>query len=223
MKKYNMISLEKIKGVIFDLDGVLVDTERLHYLTWVEVLKPFGINFTKEDYFNYAGKREDVIEVELIKNYNLKNIEKNFLFNQKRGLSKKWIKSKELKLMPYSKEAVEYFANKKVKLAICSGGYKDEIIVKLKRTGFYPFFPIIVSGGEIERGKPYPDIYLLAAKKLGLSPKECLAFEDTQYGLESAKSAGLTCFAIPGEFSVKQDFSKADKVFANFKKMIEPV
>jgi beta-phosphoglucomutase-like phosphatase (HAD superfamily) len=62
---------------------------------------------------------------------------------------------------------------------------------------------------------------LLATKKLGLKPKECLAFEDTQYGLESAKSAGLICFAIPNKFSKNQDFSKADKIFKNLKEVIE--
>lgn len=212
--------LNNLKGIVFDLDGVLVHTEELHYLTWVEVLKSFGINFSKEEYLNYAGKRENIIGAELTKFYNLKNIGEDYLCKRKRKLMEKWIKSKELELMPYAREAVKYFSDKKFKLAVCSGSFKDQTINKLKKTSLYSFFPLIVSGDEVKRGKPYPDIYLLTAKKLSLKPKECLALEDTQYGVESAKSAGLFCFGIPSEFSKKQDFSKADKIFSSLKEVI---
>lgn len=212
--------MSEFKGVIFDLDGVLVHTEGLHYLSWVEVLKPFGINFSKEEYFNYAGKREHIIGAEIKKVYNL-NINEEELTNRKIKVISKWIKSKKLELMPYAREAIKYFLDKKLKLAVCSGSVKDQTILKLKKKSLYSFFPVIVSGDEVKRGKPYPDIYLLTAKKLGLKPQECLAFEDTQYGLESAKSAGLTCFAVPSEYSKKQDFSKADKIFKNLKGVVE--
>lgn len=173
------------------------------------VLEPFKITLLKEDYFNYAGKRGDIIEAELIKNYNLK-IEKGALLNKKEELLIEWFGKKKLKLMSYVKEAVEFFVNNdKIKLGLASGGPRDEVIIKLKRNSFYSFFPIIVSGSDVERGKPYPDIYLLAAEKLGLKPTNCIAFEDTEYGVASAKSAGLICFAIPGEFSKKTRFFKS--------------
>jgi len=215
------MNLNKIKGIIFDLDGVLVDTEYYQWQGWVEVLKPFGIPLSKKEYFNYAGKRGDIVESELIKNYNLK-IEKGFLQKEKEKLLIKWFNSKKLKLMPYAKEVVKFFAkNNKIKLGLASGGPRDEVILKLKRTNLYSFFPVIVAGSEVKRGKPYPDIYLLTAKKLGIEPKKCLALEDTQYGVESAKSAGLFCFAIPSEFSKKQDFSIADKIFNNLQQVIQ--
>jgi len=199
------------KGIIFDLDGVLTDTEYYQWQGWVEALKPFGINISKEDYFNYAGKRGDIIEAELIKNYNL-NIEMGSLLKKKEKLLIEWFHNKELKLLPYARESVEFFS-KIAKIAVASGGPKDEVILKLKRVNLYNYFPIITAGNEVKRGKPFPDIYLLAAQRLILNPEDCLAFEDTEYGLAAAKSAGLTCFAIPSEFSVKQSFSKADKIF----------
>lgn len=211
--------MQLIKGVIFDLDGVLVDTEGYQWQGWVEVLEPFGISLSKEEYFKYAGKTGIIIESELAKDYNLK-IEKGSLLKQKEELLIEWFHSKELKLLSYAKEAIEFFINKKMKIAIASGGPKDEIILKLKRTNLYSLFPVITSSGEVERGKPFPDVYLLSAERLELKPEECLALEDTQYGLESAKSAGLTCFAIPGEFSAKQDFSKADKILKNLGEVI---
>ena len=216
-----MLKLNKIKGVIFDLDGVLVDTEYYQWQGWVEILKPFGIPLSKKEYFNYAGKRGDIVELELIKKYNLK-VEKGSLQKQKEKLLIEWFASKELELMSYAKETVEFFVkNKSFKIAVASGGPKDEVILKLKRTNLYNFFPVVVTGSEVKRGKPYPDIYLFCAKKLGLEPKNCLALEDTQYGVESAKSAGLFCFAIPNEYSLKQDFSKADKIFKSLKEVVD--
>lgn len=214
-----MINLTNIKGVIFDLDGVLIDTEVYQWKGWVEVLKPLGIDLSKEEYFKYAGKTGSIIESELVNDYNLK-IEKGSLLKQKEELLIEWFHHEELNLLPYAKEAVEFFINKKVMVGLASGGPKDEIILKLKRVNLFYLFPVITSASEVKRGKPFPDIYLLSAERLGLKPEECLAIEDTQYGLESAKSAGITCFAIPGEFSVKQDFSKADKIFKNLKEII---
>ena len=215
-----MLHLNKIKGVIFDLDGILVDTEVYQWQGWVEVLKPLGIGLSKEEYFKYAGKTGNIIESELAKDYNLK-IEKGSLLKQKERLLIEWFHYKELKLLPYAKEAVDFFINKGMKVAIASGGPKDEIILKLKKINLYSLFSVITSSSEVKRGKPFPDIYLLSAERLGLKPEECLAFEDTQYGLEAAKSAGFTCFAIPGEFSVKQDFSRADKIFNNLEEVIK--
>jgi len=106
-------------------------------------------------------------------------------------------------------------------VGLASGGPKDEIILKLKRVNLYYLFPVITSASEVKRGKPFPDIYLLSAERLGLKTEECLALEDTQYGLESAKSAGMTCFAIPSEFSIKQDFSRADKIFNSLEEVVE--
>jgi len=100
-------------------------------------------------------------------------------------------------------------------VALCSGGDREEILTKLKMNNFLKYFSVIVAGDDVQHSKPAPDIYLLAVKLLNLNPDECLAFEDTQYGLQAAKEAGLCCFAIPNEYSNKQDFSLADKILTS--------
>jgi len=218
------MDLKKIKGIVFDCDGVLADTEGWHWQTWVETLKPLGINLSKEEYFNYAGKREDIIDEELLEKYKL-NFEKGTLEKKKKALMKEWVETRQLQLLPYAKEAVGFFAQiaekGKIKMAVCSGSIKEETLSKLKGIGLYSFFPVITGGDEVKHGKPAPDVYLLSSKKLELKPEECLAFEDSEYGLRSAKSAGLICFAIPSEFSIKQDFSQADKIFKSLKEVVE--
>ena len=208
-----------IEGVIFDVDGVLADTEKYQWLGWVEPLKEYNISLTKQQYLKYAGKQGDVIESELISDFNLP-IEKNTLLQKKETMLLEWFQKKKIKRMKYAKQAVEYFYKRNLKLAAASGSPRNEAILKLEKTGLLPFFQFVVGGAELKRGKPFPDIYLHAAKLLQLKPNKCLSFEDTQYGVESAKSARLFCIGIPIEFSIKQDFSKADEVCKDLKEAI---
>lgn len=210
---------EDIKGIIFDLDGILFDSEYYQWQGWVELLREYGIELTKEMYFDYAGKSGPIIDEELIRDFNL-NIPVGTLWEAKQKLLEVWFNEKSMPLMPFAKEAVEYFISNQFKVALCSGGPREEIMIKLEKNDFVKYFPVIVAGSDVERSKPNPDIYLLAVKRLELKPEECLAFEDTQYGLQAAYSAGAHCFAVPNEYSEKQDFSKADKVLSSLKDAI---
>jgi len=212
---------ENIKGIIFDLDGILFDSEYYQWQGWVEPLREYGIELTKEMYFDYAGKSGPYIDEELINDFNL-NISIGTLWEAKQKLIEVWFNEKAMPLMPFAKEVVEYFtSNPQFKVALCSGGSREEIMTKLEKNDFVKYFPVIIAGSDVEKSKPNPDIYLLAIKKLGLNPEECLAFEDTQYGLQAAYSAGAHCFAVPNEYSSKQDFSKADKVLSSLKDAID--
>lgn len=177
-----------LKGAVFDVDGILVDTEGLQWRGWIKVLKPLGVTLSKEKYFDYAGKSVEVIAGELIKDYNL-DVPEGFLI---KGKERAVLESFQagLELIPYAREAVEFFIKKGMKVASAGGARRKENVLKLRKAGLFRLFPVIVSGvGDVKRGKPYPDIYLLAAKRLGLKPGECVAFEDTEYGVEAAKSA----------------------------------
>jgi beta-phosphoglucomutase-like phosphatase (HAD superfamily) len=213
------LKLDFIEGVIFDVDGVLADTEQYQWLGWVEQLKGFNIVLTKKQYFKYAGKQGDVIESELIRDFNL-SVKKNTLLAKKEALLIEWFHTKKINRMKYAKLMVEYFFKRNIKLAAASGSPKDEALLKLDKTGLLPYFQIVVGGSEVKRGKPFPDIYLRAATSLKLKPGNCLSFEDTQYGVESAKSAGLFCIGVPSAFSIKQDFSKADAVYKDLKEVL---
>ncbi|MFH1285217.1 MAG: HAD family phosphatase [Candidatus Micrarchaeota archaeon] len=213
--------MKNTKAVVFDLDGVLLDTEGYQWQAWVEVLKPLGVALPREESFKYSGKHGTIIEEEIIKKYNL-NAARGSLLEKKEKLVTEWFSSKKLELMPYAKESLEFFSAR-LPLAVASSGPREEVLLKLERSNLLHFFSTVVSGSEVARGKPFPDIYLLAVKKLGATPQECISFEDTQFGVESAKSAGLTCFAVPNAFSRAQDFSKADKVFKSLKEAVEAI
>lgn len=210
----------KIKGAVFDLDGTLLDTERIQWQGWVDALKQLGISLPKDVSSKYAGKAGYIIESELIRDYNL-NLSPGPLLENRKRLSSSLLESQNIDFMPYALESVKFFGNRGTKMAIASGSIKKDILLKLSKTGMQSMFDAIVSIDDVKRGKPNPDIYLKAVRKLGLNPRSCLSFEDTQYGLQSAKLAGLICLAVPSEFSQGQDFSMADGVFKNLKEAID--
>ncbi|MFH0836676.1 MAG: HAD family phosphatase [Candidatus Aenigmatarchaeota archaeon] len=212
-----MLILDKFKGVIFDLDGVLVDTEYNHWQGWIKALKPFGITLSKEEYSNYSGKSGDVIEKLLIEKHRLPKVQ---LEKEKENIMTKFFSENKIKTMHFAKESILFFKKNKFKLAVATSSPRDQAITKLRNTGLIDFFNSITARDDVKKGKPYPDIYIHSIKQLGLEPKQCIAFEDTQSGVESAKAAGLYCIAIPTEISLKQNFSKADTVFNNLEQAI---
>lgn len=208
---------ENIKGIIFDLDGTLIDTEEIYYLSWKEALKGFGAEFGTKEYLKYIGKGEYQVEEELKMKYNLK-IEKGELIKVRhRNILKKNLC---IRLKPFAKESLEFFS-KNYRIALCSGSPRFAIDLLMEKARISSYFEIIVSRDDVKRNKPYPDIYLYTLDKINLKPKQCLAFEDTQFGLEAAKSAGLNCFALPHKFSKHQDFSKADQIMNSLKEALD--
>jgi beta-phosphoglucomutase-like phosphatase (HAD superfamily) len=181
-----------IKAIIFDLDGTLFDSEGYQWQGWVVPLRKYGIELSKEQYFKYGGKQGEQIESEIYEDFGLK-LKPGEILKQKMELLEKWFSEEKL----------------------------DLIMMKLKNNDFEQYFSVITAADEVKIGKPNPDIYLLCAKKLDLKPHECLAIEDTMYGLQAAKDAGMICYAVPNQYSKSQDFSRADKILDSLNDLIE--
>jgi HAD superfamily hydrolase (TIGR01509 family) len=211
---------ENIKAILFDLDGTLFKTEAYQIKAWDEVLKKRGITVSPKDYFRYIGKTALEVEKDLIKDFGL-DIQEGELEKEKEELILKWFRGEDLELMPYAREALEFFSNQAdFKLALCTSGSEKEVLCKLKKNNLSDKFDVIITKDDVSRGKPAPDVYLEAMERLGLQGYQCLAIEDTEHGLEAAKRAGAFCFAIPQEFSLGQNFSKADKVLESLKDVV---
>ncbi len=210
----------KFKAVIFDLDGVLVDSEGFQYRGWLPALKRFGVELSKEQYFDYAGKSGAVIEAQLIEDFNLP-AKKGELLEDKEKLLMQWFKEEPLERKPFAEEAVKEAIDAGFKVAVCSGGPKKEILMKLENVGLRQYFEIVTGSEDVAKSKPAPDTYLKAAELVGFEPASCVAIEDTEFGTASAKGAGMACVAIPSEWSARQSFEKADKICKNLKEAIE--
>lgn len=206
----------QLKAILFDLDGVLVDSEPLHFEAHRCALEAQGIKITKEDYIQngVSGGQRSFYEVMQIKYHAKVDIDE--VKKLKKEIYGKLIE--EVSLFDGVKEVLTELSGK-YRLAIVSTTHLDYIYKTLEKVGILNFFETFSSAKELERGKPFPDVYLDALKKLGLNANECTAVEDSHNGVEAAKAAGIRCIAIPNDFTFKQDLSQADVVVSGIKEL----
>lgn len=207
-----------IKGIIFDCDGTLVDSEYVHYLSWQYAMQKQGGELSFSTYALYAGKPGPMIAALLAESLNrdcaheIHSVKiERFSVLQNEGVP--GIKSTIhfLHQLAIEKETLE------IKLAVASAAIKEEVLRHLEHHQLLNYFDLILSGhddlGEYSDpegvNKPKPYIYLHAAKLLGLNPSECLVIEDSQTGVRAGTSAGCTTLAIPNLYTELQDLSEA--------------
>jgi HAD superfamily hydrolase (TIGR01509 family) len=206
-------------AIIFDLDGVIIESEEVHYQAHKNVLQAHGIDLSLQEY----------------KQHGMAKGSKHFYtqMKEKYGINADIPTLQELKKQHYlhlitqflhAKEHVEDFINrmhKKHKLGIGSASNTDVIETVLHSLGIHHFFEVIVGGDQVKKNKPAPDVYLLVAKKMEVLPEQCLVIEDSQTGVIAARHAGMKCVAVPTEFTIEQDFSMATKVVDHLKQISE--
>ena len=189
-----------IKAVLFDMDGLMVDTESLATEAFIHSAKKQGYDMTKEetllvlgfttksiyDFWENYFKNSDVSGKQLVDDH-YKYIE-NILFTT--GPRK----------MPYIEELLKYLKNSNYKVAVASSSSMNHIINNMEKTGLKKYIDEFASGAEVENGKPAPDVFLLAAKRLGVKPEEWLVLEDSKAGVIAGSSAGAKVIMIPDMF-----------------------
>ena len=185
-----------IKAVIFDLDGLLIDSEIISYKIYKEILQQFGYNFSMEEYAeNFSGKTEVKNVTNLIDRYSLPwSIEIGL--NNVSKIEDKFI-AQGVDLKAGAKELLGYLKNKNFKIAIASSSTKDRALTILKQHNIVEYFDEFVFGNEDEKGKPNPDIFLKVCEKLAEEPEKCLVLEDSEAGIQSAYSANIPVICIP--------------------------
>jgi beta-phosphoglucomutase len=214
-----------LKAVIFDFDGVITDSEMLHLKAFNEALDSYGINITKEDYYNeYLG----LTDRDLLKTLNEKGILKiqanqlGKILQQKKLIFAKLAQS-ESKIIGGVEEFLQMLEENKIPMAICSGALLGEIELILNQTGLRKYFEIIVSAQDVKKGKPDPEGFVLTLKKLKennpeILPQDCIVIEDSRWGLEAAKAAGMKTVAVTNSYDEKE-LSTADKITDNLSKL----
>ena len=206
-------------GVIFDLDGVLIDSEGLYYRAYSEVLKPYGVTVSREDYEHYWIAQGNGPEY-IVEKHNLP-ISPDEL-RQLRSPVYLQLLETEVKLMPYVEEALTrltpHFA-----LTVATNSNREHLDAVLRRMGISRFFPMTIARQDYRQAKPQPDAFLMAVEKLGLSAAQCVVIEDTYKGVMAANSAGIRCIAVPNEYTLHNDFSRASLVLPSLKELTPEV
>ena len=196
------LEIDKIKAVIFDMDGVIFDTEMIYLKVKSEVFEKYGYKMTKEIYASVLGTgRENVKKVFL---YNFGNdLPIDIMYKEKdEELAKAVEKGIPLKNGAY--EMLTYLRENNFKIALATSAVKERAIKQLRQANIEVFFNAIVCRDEVKETKPNPEIFLKAAENLDINPKECIVIEDSSAGIKAAFNAGMTAFHVV-------DLKKADE------------
>lgn len=208
-----------LKGIIFDMDGVLINSEPFHYQVWKEALKKRGINLDYEIYKPCIGSTVQVLMQILHEHYGVDEKDDSLSLEVKNLKQEMIEKQGYPPLIPYVKDMLERFHEAGYQMAVASSSPQEYIENVTSYWGISPYFQILVSGEHVEHPKPAPDIFLKTADILGLLPEECLVIEDSENGCRAAKAAGMTCMAYYNPDSGKQNLQTASAVVEGFEEI----
>lgn len=214
--------LEKMqaKGYIFDLDGTLTLTQHLHYQAFSVVFKRYGIEYTEhDDRYKYAGTGSKYIFPTVFAEHGriLSEEEIAQFSAEKRDIYDQILEKSSVQAVSGALEFLSEAQQRRIKMIVATGNKAEETKIILAKAGIADFFDQIVSQKDVEHQKPAPDIFLLAAQKLGLSPQDCIVFEDGINGVKAAKAGGIYCVALDTSIA-NEELVKAgaDMVITNY-------
>ena len=193
-----------IKAVLFDLDGVIVDTSNHHFLAWKKLCLKFGHNLTEteNEFIKGLSREESLIKIIDFANLSFSEEKFNQYLIKKNSYYLDLINSISPKnILPGVKIFLKYLKKKSIKTSLCSSSKNAKLV--LKKLDLISFFDFIIDGNDITMGKPNPEIFLTASKKLKTKPKNCLVFEDAQSGIDAANNAGMVVFGIGNKNNLK--------------------
>ncbi len=185
-----------IKGVISDMDGVMLDSEKLYVRFWCEAAQSLGFPMKKEHALGIRSLAR-VFAVKKLQGWFGTEFDYDSVRNKRIELMDKYVAENGIEAKSGAKELLIWLKQNGYKTALATATPVDRASLYLKQVGLLEFFDVICSAREVKRGKPEPDIYLLAAKRLGLAPGECMALEDSQNGVRSAFAAGCKTVLVP--------------------------
>ena len=183
-----------IKAIVFDMDGVLIDSEQVMSKAAILALKEFGVNAQPYDFIPFMGQGENSFIGNVARKY---NVEYQYAMKYRAYEIYDELVSDEAKLFPNIKETITALKKRGYRISLASGADMMKVSSNIKAIGMEESdFEAFVTGNDVTRNKPEPDIFLLAAEKMKINPAYCLVCEDTISGIKAAKAAGMQCLGI---------------------------
>ncbi len=208
------------EAVIFDMDGVLVNSEPFYVEVEQANFKKLGLIITEDEHKTYQGTATDRMWEIIKQKHGIKQTVEELVEMTNAIVTPYFASLEIIDSMPGVEEIIRQLKKKKIPMALASSSYPDVIAIILKKTGLINYFDAVIDSQMAGASKPEPDIFLLAAQKLGVSPGKCIVIEDSTNGIKAAKSAGMFCIAYAGPGSELQDQSQADKIISDFRELL---
>lgn len=204
-------------AVIFDMDGVIVDSEPLHIKAERITLAPYGLDIPDAEFHAYMGQTPKMLIADMIRKYRLPvSLEALYGVHRKNLLQ---LYRNEVQPVPGALELIGVLHADKIPLGLASSSDIDLIDTVLARFRLNHILTVTSSGQEVSRPKPAPDIFILEAERLGVKPSQCVVIEDSTNGIRAAKSAGMTCIGFDSPNSHNQQYDEADMVVDDLRQL----
>lgn len=199
------------KAIIFDMDGTLIDSEPLHLKAYQKLLAHYGHTWSEEDNREFLGRTDKIVTQAIARLLDL-SVSPEQLVEMKEEILMDFLKESAFP-RPGVMKVLDVAREKAVAMGVASSATLPTIEFVVDALKIRSYFKTLTSGEEVEQSKPAPDVFLLAAERLGAKPHDCLVIEDTLNGIKAAKAAGMACVAVPCDATRHQNHSQADVVY----------
>lgn len=208
-----------LKAAIFDMDGVIIDSEPLHHKAYYQMFEEVGISVSAVLYDSLTGKSTINVCKQIIDVFNLEQTPEELATIKRRHYDVIFEEDKTFDLIEGVRDLIENYHLNGLTLVLGSSATMPSIERIFKRFDLNRFFKAKLSGAELKASKPHPEIFIKAVEATGFSPEECIVIEDATNGLQAAKGAGIFCVGFDSFHSKNQDYSKADLVIKDFQEI----
>ena len=208
-----------LKAVIFDMDGVIVDSEQLHRKAYQRMFKDVNINVSDALYESYTGQATLPICQHLCQHFNLNEKPETLVALKRKHYKYLFDNDTSFKLIDGVLDLIKDYYNNGLALVLGSSASMPNIERIFERFDLNQYFKAKLSGADLEQSKPHPEIFIKAVQASGFETNECIVIEDSTNGIKAAKAAHIFCVGYDSMHSKNQDYSKADIVISDFKEI----
>lgn len=206
-----------LKAALFDMDGVIVDTEPLHRKAYFEMFKYFDLPVSEPLFNTFTGQTTLMVCQELVRRFNLKQDPQELIDKKREKFKYLFDMDPEFDLIPGVRNLIENYAKNGIKMILASSASMTTINWVFERFQLEKYFIDKISGTNLKASKPHPEIFELAAEKTGESRENCIVIEDSTNGIKAAYAAGIFCVAFKSKNSKNQNYELAGKVISDYR------
>ena len=209
-----------LKAVIFDMDGVIVNSEPLHRKAYFDMFEEFNLNVSNRLYESFTGKSTSAICKELCKIFDLSISHEKLMLSKRKHFKTIFDNDPEFQMIDGALSLIKNYFFNNLTLILASSASMTNINRVFKKFDLDKFFKAKISGADLKESKPNPEIFIKAAKLSGFNKSECVVIEDSTNGITASKSAGIYCIGFNSPNSKNQNYDKADLVVSNFNEIM---
>jgi beta-phosphoglucomutase family hydrolase len=207
------------KAVIFDMDGTLIDSTKADFLAWQKLFSHYGKDLTFSDYIPLLGIKSSQVVRDFLPVNNQEEVE--FALTRKLVFFHEIISEHGIYPVPFADVFLKQVKQYNIPLALATSSRRAKMEMVMEQLNLLIYFDTVVTGGDVKNGKPSPEIFLKAAEKLDVLPKNCIVFEDAASGVKAAKSAGMKCVALASHLNA-DSLQEADLIIDTFENLSFP-